>query len=57
VSSKETKKIFGSNQNKPKLNLFWLFFDLFYETNKLFFFGSFWCFGSISKQPKQTDLV
>jgi hypothetical protein len=37
VSSKQTKKIFGSNRNKPKLSLFRLFFGLFRETNTLFF--------------------
>jgi hypothetical protein len=37
VSSKQTKYIFGSNRNKPKLNLFRLFFGLFRETIKLFF--------------------
>jgi hypothetical protein len=37
VSSKQTKKIFGSNQNKPKLGLFRLIFGLFRETNQLFF--------------------
>jgi hypothetical protein len=35
--SKQTKKIFGSNQSKPKLNLFWLFFGLFRETKNLLF--------------------
>jgi hypothetical protein len=37
VSSKQTNKIFGSNRNKPKLNLFWFIFGLFRETNKSFF--------------------
>jgi hypothetical protein len=37
VSSKQTKKIFESNRNKPKLNLFRLIFGLLRETNKLFF--------------------
>jgi hypothetical protein len=41
--NKQTKN-FGSNRNKPKLNLF------------RFSFGSFRCFGSITKQPKHTDL-
>jgi hypothetical protein len=36
-SSKQTKKIFGSNRNKPKLNLLRFIFGLFRETNKLFF--------------------
>jgi hypothetical protein len=31
------KKNFGSNRNKPKLNLFRLIFGLFRETNKTFF--------------------
>jgi hypothetical protein len=34
VSSKQTKKIFSSNRNKPKLNLFRFIFGLFRETNK-----------------------
>jgi hypothetical protein len=34
--NKQTK-IFGLNRNKPKLNLFRLFFGLFCETNRLFF--------------------
>jgi hypothetical protein len=37
VSSKQTKKNFGSNRNKPKLSLFRLIFGLFRETNQLFF--------------------
>jgi hypothetical protein len=37
VSSKQTKNIFGSNRNKPKLHLFRLIFGLFRETNKTFF--------------------
>ncbi len=37
VSSKQSNFFFGSNQNKPKLNLFWLFFGLFLETKKKFF--------------------
>jgi hypothetical protein len=42
----ETVNFFlGSNRNKPKLNLFRLFFSLF------------WCFGPVSKQPKQTELM
>jgi hypothetical protein len=42
---------FGSNRNKPKLNLFWLFFGLFRETKKQFFR----CFGPVLKQLKQTE--
>ncbi len=59
VSSKQSNFYFGSNRNKPKLNLFRLFFGLFHETKKQFFavyFGLFRCFGSVSKQPKQTEL-
>jgi hypothetical protein len=37
VSSKQSNFFFGSNRNKPKLNLFWLFFGLFRETKKHFF--------------------
>jgi hypothetical protein len=37
VSSKRSKFFFGSNRNKPKLNLFRLFFGLFRETKKQFF--------------------
>ncbi len=37
VSSKQSKFVFGSNRNKPKLNLFRLFFGLFRETKKHFF--------------------
>ncbi len=60
VSSKH-KKIFGSNQNKPKQNLFRLCLDLFRATKKLWFvlvsFGLF-RFVSVfrSKQPKQTEI-
>jgi hypothetical protein len=36
VSSKQTNFCFGSNRNKPKLNLFRLFFGLFRETKKIF---------------------
>jgi hypothetical protein len=54
VSSRQSNFFFGSNRNKPKLNLFRLFFGLFRETKKLFF-GLFRCFGPISKQPKQTE--
>jgi hypothetical protein len=48
---------FGSNQNKPKLNLFRLFFGLFRETQKHFFRFVLVCFGvsDQSKQPKQTE--
>ncbi len=38
VSSKQSNFFFGSNRNKPKLNLFRLFFGLFRETKKHFFF-------------------
>ncbi len=37
VSSKQSNIFFGSNRNKPKLNLFRLFIGLFRETKKLFF--------------------
>jgi hypothetical protein len=37
VSSKRSNFIFGLNRNKPKLNLFRLFFGLFRETKKQFF--------------------
>jgi hypothetical protein len=37
VSSKQTKFFFGSNRNKPKLNLFRFIFVLFRETNNKFF--------------------
>jgi hypothetical protein len=37
VSSKQTNKIFGSNRNKPKLNLFRFIFGLFRETKNYFF--------------------
>jgi hypothetical protein len=37
VSSKQTNFFFGSNQNKPKLNLFRLIFGLFRETKNKFF--------------------
>jgi hypothetical protein len=37
VSSKQSNFFFGSNRNKPKLNLFRLFFGLFHETKKHFF--------------------
>jgi hypothetical protein len=48
---------FGSNRNKPKLDLFRLFFGLpFCETKKVCF-GLFRCFGPVSKQPKQTELM
>ncbi len=62
VSSKRTKKNFGSNRNKPKQDLFRLCFGLFHETkHKKFRFVSvcfclFRCFEPILKQPKQTEL-
>jgi hypothetical protein len=37
VSSKQSNIFFGSNRNKPKLNLFRLFFGLFRETKYTFF--------------------
>ncbi len=39
----QNRKFFflGSNQNKPKLNLFWLFFGLLYREINKFFFGFF----------------
>jgi hypothetical protein len=45
VSSKQTKKFFGSNRNKPKHNLFRLIFGLFRETKNLFFRFVSVCFG------------
>jgi hypothetical protein len=53
VSVKQSNFLFGSNRNKPKLNLF-----RFRETQKKFLvcFSSFRCFGPVSKQPKQTEL-
>ncbi len=56
VSSNQSNFFFGSNRNKPKLNLFRLFLGLFRETKKHFFFGLFRCFGPALKQPKQTEL-
>jgi hypothetical protein len=64
VFSKQTKKIFGSNRNKPKLNLFRLIFGLFRETtNFLFRFVSVFltCFAtketnrSVSKQAQKNE--
>jgi hypothetical protein len=46
VSSKQSNFFFGSNRNKPKLNLFRLFFGLFRETKK-HFFGLFRSFGLV----------
>jgi hypothetical protein len=54
VSSKQSNFFFGSNRNKPKLNLLRLFVDFFRETKK-HFFGLFRCFRLVSKQPKQTE--
>jgi hypothetical protein len=34
---RNNKFVFRSNRNKPKLNLFWLFFSLFRKTQKHFF--------------------
>ncbi len=45
VSSKQLNIFFGSNRNKPKLNLFRLFFDLFHETKKKIFRFVSVCFG------------
>jgi hypothetical protein len=45
VSSKQSNFFFGSNRNKPKLNLFRLFFGLFRETKKHFFRFVSVCFG------------
>jgi hypothetical protein len=45
VSSKQSNVFFGSNRNKPKLNLFRLFFGLFRETKKHFFRFVSVCFG------------
>jgi hypothetical protein len=42
VSSKQSNFFFGLKRNKPKLNLFRLFFGLFCETKKHFFWV---CFG------------
>ncbi len=47
----------GSNLNKPKLNLFRLFFGLFFRETKKNIIGLFWCYGPVSKQPKQTELM
>ncbi len=49
------KKIFGSNRNKPKQDLFQVCFGLFRETKKKIL-GLFRCFEPVSKQPKQTEL-
>ncbi len=64
VSSKQTDKIFGSNQNKTKKDLFQLCFGLFHKTENVSVCFvkpktnnfSFWCFEPISKQLKQTEL-
>jgi hypothetical protein len=56
MSSKQTNKNFGSNRNKLKLDLFWLCFGLFRETeNKksLFVLVSN---EPILKKSKQTEL-
>jgi hypothetical protein len=50
----------GSNRNKLKLDLFRLFFVCFFAKPKFFFsvcFLLFRCFGPVSKQPKQTELL
>ncbi len=54
VSSKQSNIFFGSNRNKPKLNLFRLFSVCFAKPKNLFF-GLFRCYGLVSKQPKQTE--
>ncbi len=46
----------GSNRTNPKLNLFQLFFDLLFRKTKKVF-RLFRCFGPVSKQPKQTELM
>ncbi len=48
------KFFFGSNRNKPKLNLFRLLFGLFRETKKHFFRFVSVCFG-VSVQSKQPN--
>jgi hypothetical protein len=53
VSSKQTKINFGSNQNKPKQDLFRVCF----VKPKTISFGLFQCFEPITKQPKQTELL
>jgi hypothetical protein len=45
----------GSNRNKMKLNLF-RFFRCVRKPQQCCF-GLFWCFGPVSKQPKQTKLM
>jgi hypothetical protein len=58
VSTKQTKKIFLFELKQSKTHLFRLIFSLVRETKKKFGFRSFWCFESVSKQPKepiQTD--
>jgi hypothetical protein len=66
VSSKQSKYFFGSNRNKPKLDLFWLIFGLFRATNKtLFQFVSVFriCFettetnSSVSKQTEKIKKI
>jgi hypothetical protein len=56
-SSKPLIFFLGSNQNKPKFELFRLFFGLLFRETQFFFFGLFRCFGLGSKQPKQTELI
>ncbi len=56
VSSKQLT-FFRSNRNNLKLNLFWLFFGLFFRETKQNFFVLFRCFGLVLKQPKQTELM
>ncbi len=52
-SSKQLIFFLGLNRNKPKLNLFRLFFR---QTPKNLF-GLFRCFRPVSKQQKQTELM
>ncbi len=47
-SSKPLIFFLGSNQNKPKLNLFWLFFSLVFRKTKKFFLV---CFGLFLSRP------
>jgi hypothetical protein len=56
-SSKPLIFFLGSNRDKPKLKLFWLFFSLLLPKPPIFFFGLFRCFEPVSKQPKQTELM
>jgi hypothetical protein len=55
-SQKQLIFFLGSNRNNPELNQFQLFLCLFSRKQKKFF-GLFWCFGPVSNQPKQTELI